>query len=90
MFDMKTAPPDGTILVFGIRYHGSNSGRIYTFPALCIGGRWFFTGSGPTDAGWGAVQRWLDDGSRQVVWVKAVTETRQIWPAPSSPEPAAG
>lgn len=87
---MKTPPPDGTILVFGIKYVGSVSGRVYSFPALYVGRRWFFTGGGPTDAGWGAVQRWLENDSREVVWVKAVPPDaqQQIWPPISSPEPA--
>lgn len=83
---------EGTILLFGIRYGASTSGKVYTFAGLKAGGRWYFTGTGPTDASWPAVQRWLQRDGRQVVWVKAVTGMIELWPAhgvrrPGSPYP---
>lgn len=72
---------DDTILVFGIRYRGSNSGRIYTYVGMKAGGRWYFTGSGrtPQDAAWLAVQRWLQTDGRVVVWVKVPTRLEVLW-----------
>lgn len=71
--------PDDTILLFGIQYGGSTTGKVYTFAALKAGGRWFFTGSGPRDAGWAAVQRWLQGNGRVVTWVKTVTAMDTLW-----------
>lgn len=72
---------EGTILVFGIQYPGSNSGRVYTYAGMKAGGRWYFTGSGktPQDAGWGAVQRWLAADGREVAWVKVATTLEPLW-----------
>jgi hypothetical protein len=80
--DSKVA--EGTLLLFGIRYGASASGRIYTFAGLKAGGRWYFTGTGPTDASWSAVQRWLQRDGRSVVWVKAVTGMDLLWEAGSA------
>jgi hypothetical protein len=68
--DPRTVP-DGGVLVVGIRYELSTSGRVYTFAMLKIDGLWYVTGSGksPTAAGWLAVERWLRDG-REVVRVQ--------------------
>lgn len=80
---------DGTILLFGVRYVNedrSETSKVFTYAGLKAGGRWYLTGSGrvPQDAGWGAVQRWLDDPGRQVVWVRAVTQTAELWPYPGA------
>lgn len=75
---------EGTILLFGIRYGASTSGKVYTFAGLKAGGRWYFTGTGPTDASWSAVQRWLQRDGRQVVWVKAVTGMDLLWEGESA------
>ncbi len=93
------AVPNGTVLVFGIRYErtddepgGDTRGRtnptVYTYAMLKAGGVWYVTGSGrvPTAAGWGAVERWLEKDGRVVVWVKAATEMTDVWPLPASPE----
>lgn len=84
-----TQVPDGTILILGIRYVDPDNGqpvtsKVWTYVALKAGGRWYLTGSGrvPQDAGWGAVARWLDDPTREVVWVRAVTGTVEVWPTP--------
>lgn len=71
---------DGTIMIFGIRYQEVS--KIFTYAMLKAGGLWYLTGTGrvPVGAGWSAVQRWLDRDGREVVWVKAVTGYRQIWP----------
>lgn len=83
---------DDTILLFGVRYAGSTSGRVYTYAGMKVAGRWYFTGKGPQDAGWAAVQRWLGADNRQVVYVKAVTGMIELWPyqgvnRPGSPYP---
>jgi hypothetical protein len=79
-FDLDDAKiPDDTILLFGIQYGGSTSAKVYTFAALKAGGRWFFTGSGPRDAGWAAVQRWLQGSGRVVAWVKVATGMDTLW-----------
>jgi hypothetical protein len=70
---------EGTLLLFGIRYGASTSGKVYTFAGLKAGGRWYFTGTGPADASWLAVQRWLQRDGRSVVWVKAVTGMDLLW-----------
>lgn len=82
--------PDGTILILGVSYVGSNSGRIYTYALLKSGGLFYGTGSGkvPQAAGWGAVERWLADESRTLESVSVVTETAPVWPSPGAPEVA--
>lgn len=77
-------PADGTVLILGIRYGASISGRVYTYAALLAGGRWYFTGRGPQDAAWAAVERWMESDGREVLWVKAVTETVDLWPEPAA------
>lgn len=86
---------DGTILILGIRYvdpdnqngPGASRSKVFTYAALKAGGRWYLTGTGrvPQDAGWGAVARWLDDPTREVVFVDTVTETARLYPAPNPP-----
>lgn len=85
--------PDGTVLLFGIRYVGPDQegiarmpeeeAKVYTYAMIKAGGFWYVTGGGrtPQAAGWGAVERWLERDGREVVWVKAVTETVTLWPA---------
>lgn len=87
-----TQVPDGTILVFGIRYAnldgpGASRSKVFEYVALKASGRWYLTGTGrvPQDAGWGAVARWLDDPTREVVSVRIVTETAQLYPPPNPP-----
>jgi len=90
-----TQVPDGTILVFGIRYvdadnptgPGAFQSKVFEYAGLKAGGRWYLTGTGqvPQDAGWGAVARWLDDPTREVVSVHAVTGTAQLYPTPNPP-----
>lgn len=88
--------PNGTVLLFGIEYPGLVGGRgdwavpkVWTYAMLKAGDLWYVTGGGktPQAAGWGAVERWLERDGRQVVSVKVVTETRRVWPMPSSPCP---
>lgn len=81
--------PEGTVLLIGIRYVETDpdrsgpyaASRPFTYAALKAGGRWYLTGTGkvPQDAGWGAVQRWLDDPRRQVVSIKVVTATETLF-----------
>lgn len=84
--------PDGTVLLFGIRYVGPDQEgiarpvsppKVYTYAMIKAGEFWYVTGGGrtPQAAGWGAVERWLERDGREVVWVKAVTETVTLWPA---------
>ena len=94
--------PDGTVLLFGIRYAAdpegvtrmssgaSASAKVYTYAMLKAGGFWYVTGGGrtPQVAGWGAVERWLERDGREVVWVDHVTETARLWPAEESVQPA--
>ena len=75
--------PDGTVLLFGVRYAGVVSdSKVYTYAMLKAGGFWYVTGGGrtPQAAGWGAVERWLERDGRMVEWVKTMTEAAQIWP----------
>lgn len=86
------AVPDGTVLIFGIRYAGADSdgqertpvekSKTYTYVMIKAGGFWYVTGGGktPQAAGWGAIQRWLERDGRVVEWVRHVTETTQLWP----------
>lgn len=89
--------PNGTILVFHIRYtlqaepdSESTRGRtlptVYTYAMLKAGGLWYVTGSGkvPVAAGWGAVERWLDREGREVVKVEVSTGMTTIWPVDTS------
>jgi hypothetical protein len=57
--------PNNTVLVLQIRF--DRNPRIYTYLALKVGGLWFFTGRGPHEAGWGAVERWLIKDDKIVV-----------------------
>lgn len=87
--------PDGTVLVFGIRYEPQNPGQlanptVYEHVALKARGRWYMTGSGPRDAGWGAIERWLEKDGRVVEYVNAMAQTVTLWPLPPSPEGTAG
>ena len=82
--------PDGTVLLFGVRYVDSETGsrassKVFTYAGLKTSGRWYLTGTGrvPQDAGWGAVARWLDDPTREVVSVRTVTGAVEVWPTPS-------
>lgn len=89
--------PNGTVLVFGIRYErepeGDTRGRtnptVYTYAMLKAGGLWYVTGTGkvPVAAGWGAIERWLERDGRVVEWVDVMGEPTRIWPAPAE-EPA--
>jgi hypothetical protein len=88
--------PEGTVLLFGIRYVGPDQegiarmpeeeAKVYTYAMIKAGGFWYVTGGGrtPQVAGWGAVERWLERDGREVAWVKAVTETVTLWPTPVS------
>jgi hypothetical protein len=90
-FKMSADAPDGTILLFGVRYTGMQPSKTFTYVLLKAGGFWYATGGTgrvPTCAGWIAVQRWLDADGREVMWVKAVTETVDVWPEPAEPASA--
>ena len=90
-----TKVPNGTILVFGIRYvdadnptgPGAFRSKVFEYVGLKASGHWYLTGTGrvPQDAGWGVVARWLDDPTREVVSVRTVTETAQLYPPPNPP-----
>lgn len=92
-FQLDTASvPEGTVLLFGIRYAGpdqegisrepAEEAKVYTYAMIKAGGFWYVTGGGrtPQAAGWGAVQRWLSKDNRQVVYVKMATSFDQLWP----------
>lgn len=84
------AVPDGTLLLFGIRYELEDrppSSTTYTYAMLKAGGFWYTTGGGktPQAAGWGAIERWLERDGRVVEWVRHVTETTQLWPLTAKP-----
>lgn len=89
-FTMRNAKavPDGTVLMFGVRYEGMTPAKTFTYAMLKAGGLWYVTGSGrvPIAATWLAVERWLDKDGRVVEWVKVVTETAQIHPTIEAPE----
>lgn len=88
----STKVPNGTVLVFGIRYVPEDSegpqsaSRVFTYAMLKAGGLWYVTGQGrvPTAAGWPAVERWLEKDNREVVHVRAahIDGMTEIWPAP--------
>jgi hypothetical protein len=90
--------PNGTVLVFGIRYErepeGDTRGRTnpttYTYAMLKAGGLWYVTGTGkvPVAAGWGAIERWLERDGRVVAWVDVMGEPTRIWPTPVEGERA--
>jgi hypothetical protein len=97
------AVPEGTVLLFGIRYPGDQEGtartpsgaptlaKVYTYVIMKSGGLWYVSGTNgrnPQAAGWGAVERWLERDGREVVWVRHVTETVQLWPAEESGQAA--
>jgi hypothetical protein len=86
------AVPEGTVLLFGVKYAGpdqegiarepTEEAKVYTYAMIKAGGFWYVTGGGrtPQAAGWGAVERWLERDGRVVEWVRHVTETCQLWP----------
>jgi hypothetical protein len=97
--DSRTVP-EGTVLLFGIRYVGPDQegisrmpeeeAKVYTYAMIKAGQFWYVTGGGrtPQAAGWGAVERWLERDGREVVWVRTVTQTVQLWPAEESGQAA--
>lgn len=93
MFKIDSAKlPDGTLMTFGIRYPEMQSDpeKVFTYAFLKAGGQFYGTGTGkvPQAAGWGAVDRWLNQPGREVLWVRYVTETAQVYPSPMAPEPS--
>lgn len=89
--------PNGTVLLMGIGFQnvddepggdtrGRTNPRTYTYALLKAGGLWYVTGSGkaPQAAGWGAIERWLTKDGKVVEWVKVMTASTDLWPAPSS------
>lgn len=83
--------PDGTILVFHIRYldeGGAPAGPTYSYVLSKVAGSWYGTGTGrvPQAAGWRAVENWLDDPRRKVERVELVTSQQTIWPPEARPE----
>lgn len=72
--------PDGTILLAGITFDSMPS-KTWTYALMKAGGRWYTSGTGksPQDAGWGAINRWLNRENTRVEWISAVTETEVIW-----------
>lgn len=83
---------DGTVLLIGARYRDGDGWlrpKVWTYAALKAGGRWWLTGTGrvPQDAGWGAVQRWLADNRREVVWVKVATRLETLWERTCADDP---
>lgn len=86
--------PNGTVLVFGIRYDREDDERpanptIYTYAMLKAGDAWYVTGSGktPSAAGWGAVERWLARDGRVVVSVDVMGPPVRVWPKGAGPGP---
>lgn len=79
--------PDGTLLILGVTYPGMNNGKVFSYAFLKAGGLFYGTGSGrvPQAAGWGAVERWLDQPERTLVSVRVVTQEAPIWPSPGAP-----
>ena len=85
-FKIAAGAPEGTVLLFGIRYW--DNPKVFTYAMLKADGLWYVTGGSsqvPTAAGWGAVERWLEKDGRVVEWVRIVIETEQVWPEPASP-----
>lgn len=87
--------PDGAILIFHLRYvstdHDSGEtteSSVYQYVLSKVGQSWYGTGTGrvPQAAGWGAVERWLDEPGRKVERVELVTGQRTIWPEPVAAE----
>lgn len=71
--------PNGTVLSLGVRYESQTTDKVWTYVALKTGGRWWLTGAGPSDAGWGAVERWLESGGRELVHVDHLTRNVRLW-----------
>lgn len=74
--------PDGVVLILSVRYENQTTDKIWAHAALKSGGRWFLTGSAPNDAGWTAVENWLERDGRQLVRIEILTQARSIWPVP--------
>ena len=76
--------PNGTVLLFGVRYEGQTSEKVWTYAMLKAGGLWYVTGNGrvPVAAGWPAIERWLAKDGRVVEWVKAATGWDDLYPVP--------
>ncbi len=74
----------------GLDMRGRTAPKIYTYAALKQAGAWFFSGSGkvPQDAGWGAVEHWLERDGRKLEWVKIVTALEDVYPAPLPSSPS--
>lgn len=101
-FTLKNSEvPNGVVLLFGISYpgmdqtdldttRGRQTPKVFTYAMLKAGGLWYVTGTGrvPQAAGWGAVQRWLDADNRQVEWVRAAIEFKELWPVQETSDAA--
>lgn len=72
------------LLVLNVRYEPQDGERgnptVYAHAAIKTRGRWYVTGSGPQDAGWSAVERWITRNNRTLVSVEVAT-TQMVWGA---------
>lgn len=76
----------GSVLVLQVRFNGNP--KIWTYLAFkADNGRWYFTGRGPQDAGWAAVERWLVKDDKVLVrWaLNQVNRNLSIGPANTAP-----
>jgi hypothetical protein len=72
--------PDGTVFLVGVAFDRIPD-KTWTYSLIKAGGRWYTSGTGksPQDAGWGAVNRWLNREGTQVVYIDAVTGRDRLW-----------
>jgi hypothetical protein len=85
----RTKLPNGTVLMFGIRYAGRTTERVFTYVMFKAGGLWYVTGNGrvPTAAAWPAIERWLAKDGREVIWVRTAVEWTEVWSSPNQLTP---
>ena len=80
--------PDGVVLVLSVCYRPNEGEKpnptIYEHAAIKSKGFWHLTGSGPSAAGWGAVERWLERDNRELIRIEIQTGTKTIWPEAES------
>lgn len=75
----KDTSPEGAVLLLGIRFETQTTDKVYTYAGLKAGGRWWFTGTGPSDASWTAVERWLERDGRILLWIDVLADRTRVW-----------
>jgi hypothetical protein len=79
---------DGTVWLMGVQYRSPDMEpeareKVFEYAWIKANGLWFGSGSGkvPQAAGWGAVQRWLGERNRRLVWLRLMVQDVVVYDA---------